>query len=59
GRAVVNRAIEICQDIWPSEGIRISSQQRLENFYREFGFNTVSTPYLEDGLPHVEMVRPA
>ena len=59
GRAVVSRAIEICQDIWPSEGIRISAQQRLENFYKEFGFKTVSTPYLEDGLPHVEMVRPS
>jgi ElaA protein len=59
GRAVVGRAIEICQDIWPAEGIRISAQQRLENFYHEFGFKTVSAPYLEDGLPHIEMIRPA
>ena len=58
GRAVVSRALEICQDIWPAEGIRISAQQRLENFYKEFGFRTVSAPYLEDGLPHVEMIRP-
>jgi len=59
GRAAVKKAVEICQDIWPSEGIRISAQQRLEKFYRDFGFRTVSTPYLEDGLPHVEMIRPA
>jgi ElaA protein len=59
GRAVVGRAIEICQDIWPAEGIRISAQQRLENFYKEFGFKSVSAPYLEDGLPHIEMIRPA
>lgn len=59
GRAVVARAIEICEDIWPAQGIRISAQQRLENLYQEFGFNTVSEPYLEDGLPHIEMLRPA
>lgn len=59
GRAIVSRAVEICQDIWPAEGIRISAQQRLEIFYREFGFKTVSAPYLEDGLPHIEMIRPA
>lgn len=59
GRAIVGRAIEICQDIWPEEGIRISAQQRLEIFYKDFGFRTVSAPYLEDGLPHVEMIRPA
>ncbi len=55
GRATVSKAVDICQDIWPAAGIRISAQQRLENFYREFGFRSVSAPYLEDGLPHVEM----
>ncbi|MCB1670866.1 MAG: GNAT family N-acetyltransferase [Gammaproteobacteria bacterium] len=58
GRAAVKKAIQICQDIWPAAGIRISAQQRLENFYREFSFRPVSAAYLEDGLPHVEMFRP-
>jgi ElaA protein len=56
---VVSRAIDICEDIWPAEGIRISAQARLEKFYREFGFDAVSEPYLEDGMPHVEMLRRA
>lgn len=59
GRSAVKKAIDICLDIWPAEGIKISAQQRLENFYREFGFRTVSAPYLEDGIPHIEMFRPA
>lgn len=59
GRSTVKKAIDICQDIWPAEGIRISAQQRLAKFYREFGFHAVSAPYLEDGIPHVEMIRPA
>jgi ElaA protein len=36
---------------------RIGAQQRLEKFYRAFGFKTVSDTYMEDGIPHVEMLR--
>jgi ElaA protein len=39
--------------------IRISAQQYLEKFYSEFGFETVSDPYDEDGIPHIEMLRKA
>jgi ElaA protein len=28
----------------------------LERFYRDFGFLTVTPPYLEDDIPHVEML---
>jgi ElaA protein len=41
---------------YPGQPVRISAQQYLEKFYRDFGFATVSEPYLEDGIPHVEMV---
>ena len=40
-------------------GVRQFAQQRLEKFYRDFGFRTVSEPYMEDGIPHVEMLRAA
>jgi ElaA protein len=43
----------------PSLPNRIGAQARLENFYRAFGFVTASAPYMEDGIPHLEMVRPA
>ena len=39
--------------------IRISAQAHLEAFYGEFGFRRVSAPYDEDGIPHLEMLRPA
>jgi ElaA protein len=39
--------------------IRISAQSYLERFYQSFGFETVSEPYLEDNIPHVEMFRAA
>lgn len=47
---------EICR-IWPGMGIRISAQAYLEGFYATFGFEKASDVYLEDGIPHVEMVR--
>jgi len=39
-----------------SEGIRISAQSYLQQFYGSLGFVVCSEEYLEDGLPHVEMV---
>ena len=41
---------------YPGRPIRISAQKYLEKFYGSFGFATVSEPYLEDGIPHVEML---
>ncbi len=37
--------------------VRIGAQRYLERFYGELGFVRVSDDYLEDGIPHLEMVR--
>ena len=39
--------------------IRIGAQAHLERFYGELGFQRVSEPYDEDGIPHIEMLRAA
>lgn len=36
--------------------VRISAQKYLENFYSKFGFQSTGKEYLEDGIPHVEML---
>lgn len=36
--------------------IRISAQEYLINFYENLGFKKVSNIYLEDNIPHIEMV---
>ena len=59
GRELVRRAVAHCAEAFPGHGIRISAQTRLERFYGEFGFVAVGAPYLEDGIPHTEMLRPA
>jgi ElaA protein len=43
--------------VYPGQGLRISAQSRLIRFYAEFGFEPVGEDYLEDDIPHREMVR--
>jgi ElaA protein len=59
GRALMAEALARAEKLWPGRPIRIGAQQRLERFYEDFGFVTTSAPYDEDGILHVEMVRPA
>ena len=39
--------------------VRIAAQTYLERFYNELGFHRVADPYDEDGISHVDMIRPA
>ena len=59
GRELVRRVISECAEVWPGQAIRISAQARLERFYEAVGFAIVGVPYVEDGIPHVEMCRPS
>ncbi|MCH8265164.1 MAG: GNAT family N-acetyltransferase, partial [Proteobacteria bacterium] len=34
----------------------LAAQQQLEDFYLSMGFVSVSEPYMEDGIPHIEML---
>lgn len=56
GRVLVAKGIERTRLRYPGRPVRISAQQYLERFYGELGFVTASEPYLEDNIPHVEMV---
>lgn len=56
GRELVRRAIVHCHEAYPGQGIRISAQTRLERFYASFGFVAAGAPYIEDGIPHTEML---
>ncbi len=59
GRALVAEGLRRVEQLWGSLPVRIGAQRYLERFYREFGFETASPEYDEDGIPHVEMVRTA
>jgi ElaA protein len=58
GRELVRRVIALAQREFAACGLRISAQSRLEKFYREAGFIIVGERYMEDGIPHTEMLLP-
>ena len=49
--------INFCESRW-NNGIRISGQAYLKGFYEALGFETVQGPYMEDDIPHFEMLKP-
>ena len=58
GRVLVAEGVARCDSLYPQAPIRIGAQAHLARFYGEFGFVPISEPYDEDGIPHVEMLRP-
>ena len=36
--------------------VRLSAQKHLENYYGNHGFQSTGKEYLEDGIPHIEML---
>ncbi|MEO8102051.1 MAG: GNAT family N-acetyltransferase [Betaproteobacteria bacterium] len=57
GKILMAEAVQRHENLYPGRPNRIGAQQRLEKFYEDFGFRTVSEMYMEDGIPHVEMLR--
>jgi ElaA protein len=57
GHRLVDEGIARCEAAWPGQAIRIGAQARLEAFYAGHGFVREGADYIEDGIPHCEMVR--
>lgn len=57
GMALLTEGIAQAGRLYPGQRIRIGAQLYLEQFYQRFGFATVSAPYDEDGILHIEMLR--
>ncbi len=58
GHELMRLAIACVAQQWGAQPIRLGAQARLEKFYRQHGFRTTGAPYIEDGIPHIEMLRP-
>jgi ElaA protein len=55
GTALMRQSISWIQNKWPQQPIKISAQYHLKNFYETFGFEQVSEPYDDAGIPHIAM----
>ena len=58
GKLLIEQAIEKCHALFGEGPIRIGAQLYLKKFYASFGFEQTSDMYLEDGIEHVEMIKP-
>jgi ElaA protein len=58
GHVLLQQAIARLSRQWGAQPIRIGAQAHLEHFYAQHGFVKTGAPYVEDGIPHVEMLRP-
>lgn len=56
GIKLMKKAIEHIYSDFPCSHIRISAQSHLQNFYEKLDFIKVSEEYLEDDIPHIEML---
>lgn len=58
GHSLISKAISICSEHWSDKDIKISAQAHLKGFYESHSFKCISqTSYMEDGIPHVAMVK--
>lgn len=55
GRELMLRGMAFNRSMWGGP-TRISGQAYLQDFYHSLGFRTEHGPYMEDDIPHFEMV---
>jgi ElaA protein len=56
GREIMKNAMSFSAKQFSVGTIRISAQKYLEEFYNSLGFEPTGKEYLEDGIPHLEML---
>lgn len=58
-RALMHEAMQATQQLSGSAWVAVAAQTYLEPFYRSLGFTRKGPDYDWDGIPHVDMERPA
>ena len=57
GRDIMKASIAAVEKHFKQKVMRVSAQLYLERFYHSLGFEQVAEGYIEDGIPHIGMVR--
>jgi len=57
GNKIMLDSIKAIETLYHTKLIRISAQCYLKNFYNNLDFYSVGDEYLEDGIPHINMIR--
>jgi ElaA protein len=59
GHLLIAEVLRRCDSAWPGQPNRIGAQAHLQGFYGRHGYVAVGATYLEDGIVHIDMERPA
>ena len=57
GMVILKEGIKIAEEKFGAKEIRIEAQTYARKFYEKAGFVKDSDEFLEDGIPHIEMIR--
>ena len=57
GYKLVENSIQFIENNLQQNTILISAQSYLTKFYNSLGFTQVGEEYLEDGIPHIKMLK--
>ncbi|WP_237277665.1 GNAT family N-acetyltransferase [Tenacibaculum ovolyticum] len=57
GHDLIKASIQAIVDNYNENKITISAQTYLQKFYESHGFVKVGEEYLEDGIPHIKMIK--
>jgi ElaA protein len=53
---LLKKGLDFIQNELQEANVKIQAQDYLRKFYSSFGFQTISETYLEDNIPHVDML---
>lgn len=57
GYSIMKAAIKEIEERFKTSEIKISAQTYLKGFYNNLNFYQVGKGYLEDGIPHIAMIK--
>lgn len=57
GGEILKKGVEIARDLFRAKKAYLEAQEYATGFYEREGFEVVSEPFLEDGIPHVKMEK--
>ncbi|APU68112.1 GNAT family N-acetyltransferase [Christiangramia flava] len=57
GHEIMKASEKAIREQYHAENIRLSAQQYLTRFYESHGYQQEGEGYLEDGIPHISMVK--
>lgn len=57
GHDIMKASILAIKEQYQTETIKLSAQVYLTRFYESHGFKQIGEGYLEDGIPHIAMIK--